>query len=64
MAPCSPASTWTTRSGISITRESDALPNVKLLRLILKDAGYRVLEAGSGPEALDILRWNPNRRPP
>jgi CheY-like chemotaxis protein len=37
---------------------------VKLLRLILKDAGYRVLEAGSGPEALDILRWNPNRRPP
>lgn len=34
----------------------DAPPNVKLLRLILKDAGYRVLEAGSGPEALDILR--------
>ena len=34
----------------------DAPPNVKLLRLILKDAGYRVLEAGSGPEALEILR--------
>lgn len=33
----------------------DAPPNVKLLRLILKDAGYRVLEAGSGPEALDVL---------
>lgn len=33
----------------------DAPPNVKLLRLILKDAGYRVLEAGSGPEALEIL---------
>ncbi|MBS4098553.1 MAG: response regulator [Sulfuricella sp.] len=34
----------------------DAPPNVKLLRLILKDAGYRVLEAVSGPEALTTLR--------
>lgn len=34
----------------------DAPPNVKLLRLILKDAGYRVLEAFSGPEALTTLR--------
>lgn len=34
----------------------DAPPNVKLLRLILKDAGYRVLEAASGPEALATLR--------
>lgn len=34
----------------------DAPPNVKLLRLILKDAGYRVLEASSGPEALETLR--------
>ncbi|MEN6585281.1 MAG: response regulator, partial [Sulfuricella sp.] len=31
-------------------------PNVKLLRLILNDAGYRVLEAASGPEALATLR--------
>lgn len=34
----------------------DAPPNVKLLRLILKDAGYRVLEASSGPEALETMR--------
>lgn len=34
----------------------DAAPNVKLMRVILKDAGYQVLEAYSGPEALDILR--------
>lgn len=34
----------------------DAPTNVKLLRLVLKDAGYRVLEASSGPEALDTLR--------
>ena len=34
----------------------DAPLNVKLLRLILKDAGYRVLEATSGPEALETLR--------
>lgn len=33
----------------------DAPPNVKLLRLILKDAGYRVAEANSGPEALAHL---------
>lgn len=33
----------------------DAPPNVKLLRLILGDVGYRVLEARSGPEALQIL---------
>ncbi|HEX7971755.1 MAG TPA: response regulator [Thiobacillus sp.] len=42
--------------GATILVVDDAPPNVKLLRLILKDAGYRVLEAGSGPEALDILR--------
>lgn len=34
----------------------DSPPNVKLLRLILGAAGYRVLEAYSGPEALEILR--------
>jgi DNA-binding response OmpR family regulator len=43
-------------TGATILVVDDAPPNVKLLRLILKDAGYRVLEAGSGPEALDILR--------
>ena len=42
--------------GATILVVDDAPPNVKLLRLILKDAGYRVLEAGSGPEALEILR--------
>jgi DNA-binding response OmpR family regulator len=34
----------------------DAPQNVKLLQLILKDAGYQVLEAFSGAEALDKLR--------
>ena len=34
----------------------DSLPNVKLLRLILTAAGYRVLDAYSGIEALDIMR--------
>ncbi len=34
----------------------DSPPNVKLLRLILGAAGYRVLDADSGPRALDILR--------
>lgn len=33
----------------------DSPPNVKLLRLILGAAGYRVLEAFSGPEALASL---------
>lgn len=33
----------------------DSPPNVKLLRLILGAAGYRVLEAASGAEALEIL---------
>ena len=33
----------------------DSPPNVKLLRLILGAAGYRVLEAYSGAEALEIL---------
>lgn len=42
--------------GATILVVDDAPPNVKLLRLILKDAGYRVLEAGSGPEALDVLQ--------
>ncbi|HUX64133.1 response regulator [Sulfuricella sp.] len=43
-------------AGATILVVDDAPPNVKLLRLILKDAGYRVLEAGSGPEALETLR--------
>ena len=42
--------------GATILVVDDAPPNVKLLRLILKDAGYQVLEAARGPEALDILR--------
>lgn len=33
----------------------DAPQNVKLMRLILKDAGYQVIEAFSGQEALDKL---------
>jgi DNA-binding response OmpR family regulator len=33
----------------------DSQPNVKLLRLILTAAGYRVIGAYSGPEALEIL---------
>lgn len=33
----------------------DSAPNVKLLRLILGAAGYRVLDAYSGPQALEIL---------
>jgi len=33
----------------------DSAPNVKLLRLILGAAGYRVLDAYSGAEALEIL---------
>jgi CheY-like chemotaxis protein len=40
----------------SVLVVDDAPPNVKLLRLILKDAGYRVLEAASGPEALEVMR--------
>lgn len=42
--------------GATVLVVDDAPPNVKLLRLILKDAGYRVLEASNGPDALDILR--------
>ena len=42
--------------GATILVVDDAPPNVKLLRLILKDAGYRVLEATSGPEALETMR--------
>lgn len=41
--------------GATVLVVDDAPPNVKLLRLILKDAGYRVLEASSGPEALETL---------
>lgn len=41
--------------GATILVVDDAPPNVKLLRLILGDAGYRVLEAYSGPEALEVL---------
>lgn len=34
----------------------DTPPNVKLMRLILADAGYRVLSAYGGAEALEVLR--------
>ncbi|BBI99949.1 hypothetical protein FGKAn22_16420 [Ferrigenium kumadai] len=43
-------------AGAAILVVDDAAPNVKLLRLILGAAGYRVLEAFSGPEALEVLR--------
>lgn len=43
-------------TGATILVVDDAPPNVKLLRLILKDAGYRVLEATNGPDALETLR--------
>ena len=42
-------------AGATILVVDDAPPNVKLLRLILGAAGYRVLDAHSGPEALEIL---------
>jgi CheY-like chemotaxis protein len=42
--------------GATILVVDDAPPNVKLLRLILGDAGYRVIEAYSGPEALETMR--------
>lgn len=42
--------------GEKILVVDDAPQNVKLLRLILKDAGYQVIEAFSGPEALERLR--------
>jgi CheY-like chemotaxis protein len=42
--------------GATILVVDDAPPNVKLLRLILGDAGYRVVEAYSGPEALETMR--------
>lgn len=42
-------------AGATVLVVDDAPPNVKLLRLILNDAGYRVLEASSGPAALAIL---------
>ncbi len=43
-------------AGATILVVDDAPPNVKLLRLILGDAGYRVVEAYSGPEALETMR--------
>ena len=43
-------------TGATILVVDDAPLNVKLLRLILKDAGYRVLEASSGPQALEMMR--------
>lgn len=43
-------------AGASVLVVDDTPANVKLLRLILQDAGYRVLEANSGPQALEILR--------
>lgn len=48
--------TITPGTGATILVVDDAPLNVKLLRLILKDAGYRVLEASSGPEALEMMR--------
>jgi len=42
--------------GATILVVDDAPLNVKLLRLILKDAGYQVLEASNGPEALEVMR--------
>ncbi|MDA8094823.1 MAG: response regulator [Betaproteobacteria bacterium] len=33
----------------------DAPQNVKLLRVLLRDAGYAIVEASNGPEALDRL---------
>jgi CheY-like chemotaxis protein len=45
-----------TQSGTAkILVVDDAPQNVKLLRLILKDAGYQVEDASSGPEALAKL---------
>lgn len=46
----------TSTAGATVLVVDDAPPNIKLLRLILKDAGYRVLEATNGPEALATLR--------
>jgi CheY-like chemotaxis protein len=43
-------------AGAKILVVDDAPQNVKLLRLILKDAGYQVAEAYSGQEAMDKLR--------
>src|SRR5512146_506564 len=43
-------------AGAAILVVDDSAPNVKLLRVILGDAGYRVLDAYSGPEALEVLR--------
>lgn len=46
----------TVSHGKKILVVDDAPQNVKLLRAILKDAGYEVLEASSGLEALQRLR--------
>src|SRR5512133_1588546 len=42
-------------AGATILVVDDSAPNVKLLRVILGAAGYRVLEAYSGPEALAVM---------
>jgi len=42
--------------GEKILVVDDAPQNIKLLRVILKDAGYQVIEAASGPEALQKLK--------
>lgn len=39
----------------SVLVVDDSPPNVKLLRVILADAGYHVSEATSGPEALEVM---------
>ena len=42
--------------GEKIMVVDDAPQNIKLLRVILKDAGFQVIEASNGPEALQKLR--------
>jgi DNA-binding response OmpR family regulator len=43
-------------SQVKVLVVDDAPPNVKLLHLILQEAGYQVVEAYSGAEALEKLR--------
>lgn len=43
-------------AGEKILVVDDAPQNIKLLRVILKDAGYQVIEAANGPEALQKLK--------
>jgi CheY-like chemotaxis protein len=43
-------------SRVKVLVVDDAPPNVKLLSLILREAGYQVVEATSGAQALEKLR--------